>query len=582
LELREDWIMAGYLHDGLLIYLKDLVDWETYFRYRKGDDVDVEAESAALIGVLETCAEVCGQIEPQAREAWDVTAELVNGEVVHAPHIQQSYERLKEAGLISLAVAERYGGFELPALICNMVLQMISRADAALMTMMGLQAGVAEDIQKYGSKELCDRYLPRFISGEVQAAMDLTEPQAGSDLGAIQMRATEENGRFLLDGQKIFITNGGAEIHLVLARDDDTFQETKGTTKGLSLFLCPRTLPDGQPNKISIPRLEHKMGIHGSPTAVVQFDDAEAFLLGTKGGGFKAMLDLMNNARMGVAAQGIGVAEAALQEAMRYSKERKQFGMPIGEQPLMKNMLARMVLNLEGSRALLYRCCALIDHNSAIDAYLAREQDLSEGERAEFERVKENNLIRIRLLTPLAKYLGTESCDEITRMAIQVHGGIGFMAESTVAKLHLDGIITTIYEGTSEIQISFALKEIGKGALSIVFDELRSELSVLEGDLVPYAEMVRAGIDQINRASGALLQDFNYALLSSRLVAEMVIYVIVATELLKQASVAPERLDLAASWINRRMPEVEMHAERVSSGTVDRIGRCERIVGLVD
>ena len=574
--------MAGYLHNGLLVYLNELVDWDSYFRYRKGEDVDVEAETAALIGVLETCAQICGEIEPRAREAWNEPARLVDGEVVVPPHIQWGYERLKEAGLVCLPIREEYGGFEIPTLIGSMVLQMISRADAALMTVLGLQAGVAEDIQKYASPELCQEYLPRFVTGEVQGAMDLTEPEAGSDLGGIQTRATQQGERFLIDGQKIFITNGGAEIHLVLAREDDTFEQSKGTTRGLSLFLCPRTLPDGTKNRVTLERLEHKMGIHGSPTAVVRFDQAEAFRIGAKGKGFKAMLDLMNRARVGVAAQGIGIAEAAVEAAIGYARERKQFGQPIGDQPLMKNMLARMVLNLEGSRALLYRCAVLIDKDCAIKAYLGREKDISEAERAEFERVREHDQVRIRLLTPLAKYLATESCNEITRMAIQVHGGLGFMAESTAGKLHLDGIITTIYEGTSEIQISFALKEIGKGALTIVFDELRKELGTLEGELVPYADKVRSGIDRITEASAALMQDFSYALLSARLMGEMVIFVIVGTELLRQASVAPERLELAASWVNRKMLELEAHAERVASGDVDRIHRCERIISLLD
>ncbi len=559
-----------------------MVDWEAYYRHRKGDDVDVEAERAALIGVLETCAEICQGIEPEAREHWNQPAELVDGDVVHPPHISAAYERLREAGLIGLSIKEKYGGFELPNLVGNIVLQMVSRADAGLMTILGLQGGVAEDIQKYASEELCQRYLPRFVSGEVQGAMDLTEPQAGSDLGGILTRASEEDGRFFLDGEKIFITNGGAEIHLVLARDDHTFEKSKGTTKGLSLFLCPRTLPDGKRNAVSIERLEHKMGIHGSPTAVVRFEHAEAFLIAEKGEGFKAMLDLMNNARLGVAAQGVGIAEAALDLAIRYSKERKQFGIPIGEQPLMKNMLARMVLHLEGSRALVYRCAVLIDRNRSFEAYMEREPDLSDAERSEIERRMERNQVRIRLLTPLAKYLATETCDQITRSAIQVHGGIGFMAESEVGKLHLDGIITTIYEGTSEIQVSFALKEIGKGALDIVFDQLRKELGALNADLVPYADKVRAGIQRITEASAALLQDLSYALLSSKPVADMVVDVIVATELLKQAQVDPQRVDLAASWVNRKMLDLEMHAARVGSGGVDRIARCERIVSLFE
>ncbi|MBW2280189.1 MAG: acyl-CoA dehydrogenase family protein [Deltaproteobacteria bacterium] len=576
--------MASYLHDGILVYLEGLVDWDHYFHYRKGDGVDVDAERAALRGVLETCGEVCAEIEPMAREGWEKAAVLEDGEVVKPEHIRRGYEMLRDAGLVSLSVKEEHGGFELPALLSNIVLQMVSRADAGLMTIVGLQAGVAEDIQSYASDELCAQYLPGFASGEFQGAMDLTEPRAGSDLGGITTRATQEGERWFVDGEKIFITNGGAEVHLVLARDDDTFDQSKGTTRGLSLFLCPRTMPDGSRNPISIERLEHKLGIHGSPTAVVRFERAEGFLVGKKGDGFKAMLQLMNNARLGVAAQGVGIAEAALEEAVRYARERKQFGAAIADQPLMKNMLARMVLGVEGSRALLYRCCALIDRNSAIEAYLAREGDrVPDAERADLQRVLERNTVRTRLMTPLAKYLATETADTVSRMAVQVHGGLGFMAESVVGRLHLDGIITTIYEGTSEIQISFALKEIGKGALGIVFEEISADLDKLaEEPLAGLAEKVREGIARINESSVALMQDFNYALLCARPVAEMVIDVIVAAELLRQAHVRPERTDLAASWVNRRMLEVELHARRVAEGTVDRIARCERIISLVD
>jgi alkylation response protein AidB-like acyl-CoA dehydrogenase len=574
--------VAGYLHEGVLLYLRELVDWDGYFRMRKGDDVEVEAERAALVSVMETVAEVCQEIEADSREGWEEPSRLEEGQVVWPPHVQRGYERLKQAGLVSLGVEEQYGGFELPALVGNMILEKVARSDASLMTIVGLQAGVAEDIQKYASEDLKQSYLPRFVAGEVQGAMDLTEPQAGSDLGSIVTRATEENGRFFLDGQKIFITNGGAEIHLVLARDHDSFEQSKGTTRGLSLYLCPRTLPDGTANRVAVERLEHKMGLHGSPTAVIGFERAEAFLVGVKGEGFKAMLDLMNNARLGVAAQGIGIAEAALQSAIDYAKQRKQFGMPIADQPLMKNMLSRMIVELEGGRALLYRCGVLVDKNRAIRAYLARETGISDVERAELERLHERNLVRIRLLTPLAKYLATETCDDITRTAIQVHGGIGFMAESDVARLHLDGIITTIYEGTSEIQVSFALKEIGKGALATVFEELHKELETMTGELADYAEKVRKGIARINEASAALLRDFNYALLSARAVGQMVIHVIVATELLRQAQAAPARFDLAASWINLKMLELEMYAQRVGEGTTARIERCERIIDLFE
>lgn len=574
--------MIPYLHEGLRLYLGEGVDWDSYFTLRKGEAADPAGERAALVQVLETAAEICQGLEPELRAGWSEAARLEGGEVVYPAHIERAYRTLAEAGLVSFGVEERYGGFGLPAVVTNMILQMIARADAGLMTLIGLQAGVADDLQIYASEELKERYLPRFASGELMGAMDLTEPAAGSDLGGITTRATEGNGRIRLDGGKIFITNGGSEIHLVLARDADTFDASKGTTRGLSLFLCPRTLPDGRRNGVRVVRLEEKLGIHGSPTAAVEFADAEAYRVGAKGEGFKAMLTLMNNARLGVAAQGIGIAEAALHAAVEYAKERRQFGGPIGEQPLMKNILARMVLALEGSRALLYRTCVLVDRNRSIRAYLEREP-VSAEERAHYEAIHERNDVRIRLLTPLAKYLATESCDEITRYAIQVHGGLGFMAESDVAKLHCDAIITTIYEGTSEIQVSFALREIGKGALSIVFDEVRRELDTMKDEpLAPYADRVRQGIERILEAAPALLSDARYALLSAQSLAEVVISVIVAAELLKQAQRAPKRLDLAASWIDRRMVDLEGRTQRIRAGGVDLLDRCERMIAATE
>jgi alkylation response protein AidB-like acyl-CoA dehydrogenase len=574
--------MSRYLNDVVRIYMDEMTDWASLLRMRKGGDVDVEAEKAALLEVLETAGAICEEIEPLAREGWENASRLVDGEVVYPPHIQAGYDKLREAGLISFGVDEQYGGFGLPAFVSNIILQMISRADAGLMTIVGLQAGVAEDLQIYGSDELKEQYLPRFASGEVMGAMDLTEPQAGSDLGAITTRAVEKDGGFLLTGSKIFITNGGCEIHLVLARDEDTFDASRGTTRGLSLFLCPRTLPDGEPNGVRVSRLEHKLGIHGSPTAAIEFDEAKAWRVGKKGEGFKAMLTLMNNARLGVAAQGVGISEAAIDSAVRYARERKQFGQPIADQPLMKNMLSRMVIAQEGSRALLYRACLLIDRNKAIQAFLDRGEGTLE-ERQQLSLQQERNATRVRLLTPLAKYLATETCDELTRNAIQIHGGLGFMAESEPAKLHNDGIITTIYEGTSEIQVSFALKEIGKGALGVVFEEISLELEALEDPrLVEYAEKVRQGMRRILEASASLLADFGYALLSAQLLADVVIAVVVASELLRQAQADPGRFDLAASWINQKMLDVGSKTQRIQEGSSARIDRCEKIIGLVD
>jgi hypothetical protein len=336
-----------------------------------------------------------------------------------------------------------------------------------------------------------------------------------------------------------------------------------------------------------VTRLEEKLGIHGSPTAAMHFDHAEGFLVGRLGEGFKAMLSLMNNARLGVAAQGIGIAEAALNVAIQYARDRVQFGVPIAEQPLMKDRLAKMTLELEGSRALLYRACALVDQNHAIEKALARANnstgELSAAERVELQALYERNATRIRLLTPLAKYMGTEAADSISRDAIQIHGGLGFMAESEVGKLHSDAIITTIYEGTSEIQVSFALKEIGKGALTVVFESLEQELKTFnDPKLKEQAEKVLEGMNLILGAAGTLLADFNYALMSAQSLAEVVASVIAGAELLKQAKADPKRFDLAASWISRRMSDLESRCKLIKEGSVDRLDRASSIIALND
>jgi alkylation response protein AidB-like acyl-CoA dehydrogenase len=213
--------MPDFFVPGMRLYLEKMVDWEALLTLRQGDGVDVEAEVDAYRTILETTASLAESFQPAAREHWFVEAELTpDGAAVSPPHIREAYEQLREAGLVSLAVEEAYGGYGLPAILNGIYLEMISRADPSLMMIVGLQTGAAGDIQKYGSEELKQKWLPRFVAGEVQGCMDLTEPQAGSDLGGISTRATDlPDGSVQVDGQKIFISNGGAEVHLVLARD---------------------------------------------------------------------------------------------------------------------------------------------------------------------------------------------------------------------------------------------------------------------------------------------------------------------------------------------------------------------------
>jgi alkylation response protein AidB-like acyl-CoA dehydrogenase len=575
--------LGDYFGAARRLYLDRMVDWEYLLDLLRAEPADAAAEVGAFRSALETAAELVAGFEAEARKSWRAEAELTeDGGAASPPHIRRAYDALREAGLVSLTVEDAYGGYALPAMINGMLLEMIARADPSLMMVVGLQTGVANDIQKYGSEAVKQSWLPRFASGEVQGCMDLTEPQAGSDLGGIVTRATDlPDGSVQVDGQKIFISNGGAEVHLVLARDADSFAESRGTTRGLSLVLVPRHKSDGSRNAVRVTRLEHKLGIHGSATCEVVFEGAIGVRLGTKGQGFRSMLDLMNAARLGVGSQALGLCEAALHDALEYARQRRQFGHAIADQPLVRNMLARMVVDVEAVRALLYRTYGLLDRNLAREAALARGQ-LSPGERAEVEEELERDTVRVRLLTPLCKYFATEVCVDITRDAMQVFGGIGFTLDSHVGQYHNDSLITTIYEGTSEIQASFALKEIAKGALGVVFQQIRDELVEMQNDS-SRSELAKKVIEmthRIEQATGAMLQDFGYALLRAKLLSQMVIDVAAATELLHQAGADPRRRDLAEAFVLRRLHDTELSARRIESNAEGRLERDARVLEL--
>lgn len=568
-----------FFHPDMQLFIDHRVDWARYFQLLRGADADLEAEVETYRSILSTLGEICEDIEAGALGHWHEEVRLVDGKVVVPPHIAAGYDKLRNAGLVCLTLDPAYGGYGLPILLNSQYLEMVSRADTSLMTILGLQAGVAGDIQKYGSDELKRQYLPRFASGELQGCMDLTEPQAGSDLGAIATRVTEENGRYFVDGSKIFITNGGSGVHLVLARDGATYDQSKGTTNGLSLILCPVELPDGTRNKITVTRVETKMGIHGSPTCAIEFDHAEGFLLGERGNGFRAMLDLMNQARIGVAAQGIGIAEAAFRKARSYALERVQFGQPIIAQPLVKSMLTTMALDIKSARALLYRTCAMIDLTDALAVYLKSGRD-DAGDRTRLQEEYERNMQLIRFFTPLCKYIGTEVATRVTRNGIQIHGGIGYMAESVAGHYHSDAIITTIYEGTSEIQASFALREMSKGALFTALEATSQELKKLDDRFPEETRHVHAGIQAINDSLPGLMTDPSYAILNAKHVCDMMIDVVVAAELLLQAEVDPSKQLAATSFIRSRMAMVDMHAKRIQGGDVTRLDRYTKILGL--
>jgi len=573
--------MTDYYNSGMRLYLDHLVDWKTLLEIRSGGTVDVDAEVGAYRTILETAAALAASFEPEARKNWAAVAELTpDGGAQSPPHIRNAYDQLREAGLISLTVSERYGGYGLPALLNGIFLEMISRADPSLMMVLGLQTGAASDIERYGSDEVKRAFLPRFTSGEIQGCMDLTESQAGSDLGGIVTRATDlPDGRVQIDGQKIYISNGGAEVHLVLARDDDKFEASRGTTQGLSLVLAPRHREDGSSNGVTVTRLEKKMGIHGSATCEVVFDRAIGHRLGIAGEGFRAMLDLMNAARLGVASQALGLCEAALHDAATYAHERKQFGKAIAEQPMVMAMLANRLVDAEAARALLYRTYRLLDLDLAREAALASDK-LTDAEAAAMRADLEKDTARVRLLTPLCKYSATEVCDRITRDAMQVFGGIGFTMDADVAKLHADSLIMTVYEGTSEIQASFALREIGKGGLAIVFEGIRSELAAMADDPLraELAKRVEGMARRVEESMGVMFSDIPYALLRAKLLTEMVIDVIASCELLEQVAVDRDRLDIAESFIGRHAIKADYLNRRIAENVEGVLERDARLV----
>ncbi len=576
--------MADYFNTGMRLYLDHLIDWKGLLEIKNGGTPDVDAEVGAYRTILETAAALAASFESEARKNWATEAELTpDGGAQSPPHIRQAYDQLREAGLVSMTVGEQYGGFALPAILNGIFLEMISRADTSLMMVVGLQTGAASDIERYASNEVKDAFLPRFTSGEVQGCMDLTEPQAGSDLGGIVTRATDlPDGRVQIDGQKIYISNGGAEVHLVLARDDDKFEGSRGTTQGLSLVLVPRHLEDGSLNGVKVSRLETKMGIHGSATCEVVFEGSIGHRLGTAGEGFRAMLDLMNSARLGVASQALGLSEAALHDAVTYAHERKQFGKAIAEQPMVMAMLAKMVVGNEAVRALLYRTYRLLDLNLAREAVLA-SGNLGDAEASATRADLERDTARVRLLTPLCKYFATETCDNITRDAMQVFGGIGYTMDADVAKLHADSLILTVYEGTSEIQASFALREIGKGGLAVVFKEIRSELAAMADDPLRagLAKHVEGMAERVEESIGVMFSDISYALLRAKLLTEMVIDVIASCELLQQVVADPDRLDIAESFIASHTIKADYLSRRIAENADGLLERDARLIASI-
>lgn len=483
-----------------------------------------------LIGRL--CAEV---IAPNATEVEADGPTLKDGRVIYAPATEQNLDLFRKAGLMGISLPREYGGLNFPRTVFILIEDVVTRADAAFGNLWGLQ-DCAETIHSFGSEEQCQRFLPRVCAGETMS-MDLTEPDAGSDLQSVRLKASysEADGCWYLDGVKRFITNGDSDIHLVLARSE----EGSVDGRGLSLFVVEKSC-----GAVHTRRIEDKMGIHGSPTCEIVFNHARAELIGSRRMGLiKYVMALMNGARLGIATQSVGLAQAAYSEALAYARSRKQFGKTIINFPAVYDLVGGMKARLDAARSLLYETSRNVDMSGQFTA-LARERTLTPEERAEAKIFAK----KADALTPIIKGIGSEIANLNAYDCVQVHGGSGYMRDYVCERIYRDARITSIYEGTTQLQVVAAIRYATSGFYGQLLDEylaaeVPERLAPLHGRIAKMAADYKAALEKAQALGCQESLDF----LSRRLY-EMAAYTIMAALLLADAAADEE---LFASSLNR-------------------------------
>ena len=509
--------------------------------------------------VLEVVGKIAADfIAPRAPEVDKEGAHFEDGKVTYAKGTQEALEQLRKADLMGFTLPRRHGGLNMPVLIYSMAIEMVSQADASLMNLFGLQ-DIAETINKFGEEEVKAKYLPLFSAGQVTGAMALTEPDAGSDLANVQVRATcdEATGLWRLNGVKRFITNGCAQVLLVLARSEP---DTDGA-RGLSVFLC-----EAGP-AVRIRRIEDKLGIHGSPTCEIQFVDAPALLIGQRKRGLSTyVMSLMNGARLAIAAQGVGIAQAALNEALQYAAEREQFGRPIRQFPAVRQLLGDMHMKVETARLLAYETGIAVVMAEKIEQ-LRQSGELAALPGGEALARQERSWTTLaRALTPVAKYYATEMCNEVAYDALQVLAGSGYMRDYDVERHYRDARITTIYEGTTQIQHNAAVGYVLKGTFEERFAQLHAQMSGAGVDrgMLEGLEQARGWLQEAVQHANAQDNDFR-SLHASKLV-EAATAIYCGYLLLLPALRSKHKEALAEHYVNEVLPGVRMRRDQVLSG----------------
>ncbi len=459
--------------------VEEMIDWGSIVELMEDVDSEecpydtVEEATETYIDILrESIGSLSGaRIAPRAEEVDRTGCRLEDGEVIYPKGLTDNIADLAKSQLTGVTCSRKYGGLYLPKTLYTAANEMISRADASLMNYFGLQ-GIGSTIEHFGSEEQKQKYLPKLTSGEWVAAMLLTEADAGSELGAMRTKATldPDTGKWKLNGSKRFITFGCGEVLVTLARSEDP--KVSPGTRGVSIFVVEKG------PGVRVERIESKLGIHGSPTCEVVFEDAPAELIGERGRGLtKYGSWLMKEARLAVAAQAVGISHAALVAATAYADEREQFGQKIKEFPQIAEMLADMQVHTEAARALLYSAAHVLD--------------LEEGTRARGGKVRKLSRI-VDILTPLAKYYAAEVSIKVANDAVQIYGGNGFTTEYPVERYLRDARITSIYEGTSQIQIVWVIVRVLRGGLKNLLSEL-AEQQITNSELEPLLEKANQG-----------------------------------------------------------------------------------------
>ena len=510
--------------------------------------LDFEDAMDSYDRVLDITGEIAGTTIADNAEGVDLEGPHHEGDRVrYASGTADNLDAMVKAGLNGMTMPRRYGGLNFPITPYTMCAELVAASDAGFGNIWSLQDCI-ETLYEFGNEDQHSRFIPRICAGETMS-MDLTEPDAGSDLQSVMLKATysEEEGCWLLNGVKRFITNGDANLHLVLARSEE------GTTdgRGLSMFIY-----DKNSGGVNVRRIENKLGIHGSPTCELVYKNAHAELCGDrKLGLIKYVMALMNGARLGIAAQSVGISQAAYNEGLAYARDREQFGKAIINFPAVYDMLALMKAKLDAGRALLYQCARYVDIYKALDD-IARERKLTPEERKEqknFSKLADS-------LTPLAKGMNSEYCNQNTYDAIQIHGGSGFMMDYPIQRYYRDARITSIYEGTTQLQVVAAIRYVTNG--SYLAQAREFEQAEVSEAMKPLVARAKAMADKLEEATAHVKEagDAAFHDICARHLVEMAADVIMLHLLIHNATANAELFEKSARvYANFSEAEVAKH-----------------------